>query len=476
MRRFFGITLLFLVIFFAGLKLQNPSVAHAQSACGIEILTRTIQYGEPAQIRINNLEPSGNVTNETFNLYIDSTGRWIDIGNAIANSNNEPVVINLQNDNDGNPLFNTNLSGTKVSVRRAGLAGTQYTLCTSVESIVMLQDTTPDPTKIGLCGDCSQDDCQDGLSCESTYCVPRNDGSEGSGCINTFQCNASQNLRCEGALLPSEWCAQNPSANTPLPGTCQPGEALPEPIYNCTTRGGQCGDTLDPEYCTDGVVWADCDGCFINPYTTDFNSSPSYKGSCVDGPPGTAYLKELGDTCSKDEECRSYNCSGGKCSVPHGDCLDVGHSVSPAYCENIGSTLCQRQRQNATDYLCCSSTAMCSDIGGETKFYHPPTSVVVGAGCFDGQGFVNTAVGCIPFQILSQTAAFFLAWGISIGGGIALFIMSIAALQFAMSGGVPQRVQNAKSLCMSALGGLLFLLLSVFLLRFIGVDVLGLFS
>lgn len=473
----FSLFPLFLVATLAAMSLffREPSTAHAQSACNIEILTRTIEYGAPAQIRINNLAPSGFVTNESFNVYVVSTGRWVDIGNAVSNSNNEPINVTLLNDNDGNPLFATGLSGSKVVVQRAGLVGTQYPLCTSVESIVMLQDTAPDPTKVGLCGDCSQDDCQDGLACESTYCVPRNNGSEGSGCINTFQCNFEQNLTCEGSLSPSEWCAQGPDENTPLPGICVPGDSLPEPIYNCASRGGQCGDILDPTYCTEGVVRADCDGCWINPYRTDFNSNPSDLGSCVDGPPGTAYLKELGEACTANEECRSFTCNGSVCSVPRGDCIDIGRSVAPVYCERIGATLCERQRQNATDYLCCSSTAMCSDVGGATKLYSPPTSVVVGVDCYDGQGFVNTAIGCIPFDVINRTAAFFLAWGIGIGGGVSLLVMSIASFQFALSGGNPQRVQSAKSLFMSALGGMLFLLLSVFLLRFIGVDVLGLF-
>jgi hypothetical protein len=91
-------------------------------------------------------------------------------------------------------------------------------------------------------------------------------------------------------------------------------------------------------------------------------------------------------------------------------------------------------------------------------------------------GYVNTAIGCIPFNIISNTARFFLAWGLSVGGGVALLLIGISALMFATSSGNPDKLGSAKDLFWAALTGLGMLILSVFLLRFIGVDVLGLFS
>lgn len=93
-----------------------------------------------------------------------------------------------------------------------------------------------------------------------------------------------------------------------------------------------------------------------------------------------------------------------------------------------------------------------------------------------GIGSVDTAIGCIPFNVIGETARFFLAWSLSVGGGIALLLVGISGFMLATSSGNPQKVESAKSLFWAAITGLGMLVLSVFLLRFIGVEVLELFG
>lgn len=61
-----------------------------------------------------------------------------------------------------------------------------------------------------------------------------------------------------------------------------------------------------------------------------------------------------------------------------------------------------------------------------------------------------------------------------IGGGIALLLILVAGFQIMTSNGIPEKIQAGKELMTSAITGLLLLIFSVFILRFIGVDVLGL--
>lgn len=91
----------------------------------------------------------------------------------------------------------------------------------------------------------------------------------------------------------------------------------------------------------------------------------------------------------------------------------------------------------------------------------------------NGEQGVNTAIGCVPINNANSLAAFFLRWGLGIAGGIATILMVYAGIQFISSQGDPRKAQAAKELMTSAIGGLVFLILSVFLLRVIGVDVLG---
>lgn len=91
-------------------------------------------------------------------------------------------------------------------------------------------------------------------------------------------------------------------------------------------------------------------------------------------------------------------------------------------------------------------------------------------GCSNG-GF-NTAIGCIP-ATSKDMLTFFLRWGIGIGSGIAFLFIVYSGFLMMTSAGDPKRLQAGKELLQSAVGGLIFLIFAVFLLRFIGVDILG---
>ena len=83
-----------------------------------------------------------------------------------------------------------------------------------------------------------------------------------------------------------------------------------------------------------------------------------------------------------------------------------------------------------------------------------------------------TALGCIandPAQAIPDI----LAWAVSVGGGLAFLMFLYGAFVLITAGPDPQKVDQGKSIITSAISGLLFIILSVVLLRVIGVDILG---
>lgn len=131
--------------------------------------------------------------------------------------------------------------------------------------------------------------------------------------------------------------------------------------------------------------------------------------------------------------------------------------------------------------LICTGDGVCTtDAGQNTGGNTTPTSEQVRE-CRDGrcicpENHISTAIGCINIENINLTARFFLGWGLGIAGGVALLLIALAGFRIATSQGDPRRLQGGQELLLSAIGGLIMIILSVYLLRFIGVDLLGIFS
>jgi len=93
--------------------------------------------------------------------------------------------------------------------------------------------------------------------------------------------------------------------------------------------------------------------------------------------------------------------------------------------------------------------------------------------CSGGSG-INTALGCLQFgspQSLSQNV---FVLGLGIGGGVAFLLIVLAGYIMVTSQGNPRRLEGGKALLGSAVGGLILLIFSGFILELLGVDILGL--
>ncbi len=163
--------------------------------------------------------------------------------------------------------------------------------------------------------------------------------------------------------------------------------------------------------------------------------------------------------------------------------IGAASTINPGLCNEAlksvsgfnGLTIYGLLKNSNEESLCISSLQLRLVPGLGLVTGPPGAAQFVSHGCLN-QGYVNTAIGCIPFHIVSETARFFIAWGLGVGGGVALILIAISAIKLATSSGNPEKLKSAKSLFWSAIAGLGMIIFSVFLLRFIGVDVLGLFS
>lgn len=104
---------------------------------------------------------------------------------------------------------------------------------------------------------------------------------------------------------------------------------------------------------------------------------------------------------------------------------------------------------------------------------------IVGGECGDDE--LNTAIGCIGGLVSKNENAgpetflgTLLKWGIGIGGGIAFILIVYAGFMIMTAAGNPERLKAGQELLTSAISGLVLLIFSVFVLNFIGVDLLGL--
>ncbi len=85
---------------------------------------------------------------------------------------------------------------------------------------------------------------------------------------------------------------------------------------------------------------------------------------------------------------------------------------------------------------------------------------------------VNTAIGCIPVNDISAFTAWLFQRLVFVASGVAFLLLVLGAVQILTSSGNPDKVKAGGELITSAISGLLLIILSVFLLKLIGVDIL----
>ncbi|MDP2632107.1 MAG: hypothetical protein Q8P25_00085 [Candidatus Curtissbacteria bacterium] len=124
-------------------------------------------------------------------------------------------------------------------------------------------------------------------------------------------------------------------------------------------------------------------------------------------------------------------------------------------------------------------TIIVSDNGGSVSVVKDPqkkdgggtlgplgVNPCTGGICKTGLGDIPTNAGAFVNKILSLA--------VGLAGGIALILMVIGSIRVLTSSGDQQKLSGGRDQIVAAVAGLLFLIFSVLILRFIGIEILGL--
>jgi hypothetical protein len=241
----------------------------------------------------------------------------------------------------------------------------------------------------------------------------------------------------------------------------RPAQPPEPPPSDCP--GGQMCASVDQQTCEQA-------GGTFRPCTTP----DEREGTCCFTPPappeGCCY--PYGD-CPEDEKCQisgDYLCSRQglwtcvKESPPLPDECGDWIPAGGGHCTVPGGLQCPNNQA-----ICCNPREKCP---GYVPSSPPPSLEDITCEVGGKQG-IETAIGCVPFEDANAFVGFLLRWGIGIGGGIAFLLILVAGFLIMTSTGDPKKVQAGKELLTAAITGLLLLIFSVFILEFIGVDILG---
>jgi len=155
--------------------------------------------------------------------------------------------------------------------------------------------------------------------------------------------------------------------------------------------------------------------------------------------------------------------------------------LPPAFdtCPSTNSYYCYLDPTGMNTLTCCVDKPECDNFTIPTA---GPTIPVYDPECsgFDPEGHtgftgVKTALGCLPTdpQDFVNVA---LPWAIFLGAGIAFLLGVFGAGMIVLSAGNPEKMQAGKEMITSAIAGTIIIVFAVFLLDFIGVKVLKLFT
>jgi hypothetical protein len=217
---------------------------------------------------------------------------------------------------------------------------------------------------------------------------------------------------------------------------CVPGSSLQGSSgYSCMTVSGSC--TLE---CGDSGTSGQCGsagGCPDNNVCSSGTCTPS---TCVATPTTTVTTTAC-----------LYGCEGKSCNKAV-----------------LGTTGCN-------DGLYCDSLGICRTLAITSS--SSEGSVFCNGNEADG---INTALGCIKVGSPgnSQNASnnlitTILRLATGVGGGLALALILYGVFIVTTSAGNPDKLKSGSEIITSAIIGLIFILLSIFLVNLIGINILG---
>jgi len=150
--------------------------------------------------------------------------------------------------------------------------------------------------------------------------------------------------------------------------------------------------------------------------------------------------------------------------------------------DDSGASICSDIPCGASGQPCCSGSCNSPNLqcvvslGQYKDICRPPekfNKTPVTCATPDGEEGVITALGCINVSSGTGLISSILKLATGIGGGLALALILFGVFIVTTSAGSPDKLNKGKEIITSAIIGLVFILLSVFLMNLIGINILG---
>lgn len=337
------------------------------------------------------------------------------------------------------------------------------------------------------CTGTGQSSCCGGLYCSNDTCIPACDQVSGTQCTycidnGTGGCRPDFNLSCK----PDAGYSPDSGICSSLTGGCLEGQ----PIGNCLAAP-LCDD--NGESCT-GTGQGTC--CDDNPSLLCTNGFCTHPALCTPS----------GEYCPGPAGTKGGCCDLLECNVCAGcgqmlKCQDPPNPITGYYCYSAGSPClpCHAGDANPdcnppeyTDFGVCTTACNgttplrygCVAGGCNEAQNGPYTDPTCEGACHVGGDTsrfcegdetkgINTALGCIKVGSGEELVTTILKIATSIGGGLALALILYGVFIVTTSAGMPDKLKAGSEIITSAVIGLIFILLSLFLIKLIGINILG---
>ena len=268
---------------------------------------------------------------------------------------------------------------------------------------------------------------QNTWSCQPGYTV--------IGAERRFVCD--QINRCNPGQIPTDNC---PVLDDYL--------ELDDPVQQLTDA---CYELLEEKDCGESPVG------YIEGFKCTNPGSHSCETCDINTDPDCTNLYTTIEACSdacenqKPKQLSYFDCINNKCEKVK----EVTQYLSMASCLKD----CRMQGMNETE--------ICNRLGG------PDDPMRRNCLACYSVGGMWTALGCISREGITSQISNFITLGISIAGGLALLLILYGSFLISTSAGDPQKVGEGKEIATAAVAGLVFIILSIVMLNFIGIHILN---
>ena len=251
--------------------------------------------------------------------------------------------------------------------------------------------------------------------------------------------------------------------------------ALPLKVFALDCSGGISGQFLDENgNPMAGVGWQLTTNGVTDPSSNTENhmnyglSDSQGKFNCSDSLNGTLILSWTRNDYSS-QEITLDKCTGFTISLK-----PLGPNTNPRCGTSCNAPVdCARATDNCTS--CVEGMCAHSSWGGYVNQTCPIADDEEREKCLRCLLEVKgswTALGCLPTNKPADFVNWLLKFSIGIGGSIAFLLIIFGGFQIILSSGNPEKIKAGKEMITAAIGGLLLIIFSVFILRLIGYDIL----